>query len=60
MELSTCRAERDVVSTEDDDFGLAENSVVLNLGLTDNGTVVGEYDQLGLSVSQCAQRGLVP
>ena len=47
------RTHFDVVSVEVVHEGLGEHGVVLELGSPDGGAVVGNQDQLGLSLSQC-------
>ena len=44
--------EFDVVSVEVVNLGLGEHGVVLEFGSSDGGAVVGDEDQLGLSLSQ--------
>ena len=50
--------ELDVVAVEVKDLGAAEDGVVLKLGLPDRGAVVGNNNQLGLTVSQALHGGL--
>merc|ERR1719296_137887 len=49
-----------VVARVVEDGGLGEESVVLNLGLPEGRAVVGDDDQLGLSLAEGLQSRLVP
>merc|ERR1719371_117724 len=51
-------AELDVVSVEVEHLGATKDSHVLELRLSDSGAVVGNDDQLGLSISQTFHDGL--
>ena len=50
--------ELDVVSIEVEHLGASKDGHVLKLSLSDGGAVVGNDDQLGLSVSQHLHDGL--
>ena len=52
MILTTGSTQRDVVSGVEHDAGFGQNSVVLDLGLADGGTVVGEDNESGFSGSE--------
>jgi hypothetical protein len=53
--FSACCSQRNVVSGVEDHLSLGKHSVVFDLSLTDCGAVVGENDQLGLSVTKAAE-----
>ena len=59
MVLTAGSTQRDVVAGVEDDLGLGEDGVVLDLGLADGRAVVGEDDELGLAGSQGAEGALV-
>lgn len=45
-------SQSDVVSVVENDLSLGEHGIVLNLGLSDGGAVVGEDDELSFTVPQ--------
>ena len=51
--------ELDVVAVEVEDLGATEDGHVLKLGSPDGGAVVGDEDELGLSVPQHLHHSLV-
>lgn len=59
MVLTASSTKRDVVSRIEDNSSLGEDGIVLNFSLPDGGAVVGEDDELGLTVSQRAEGRLV-
>jgi hypothetical protein len=59
VESAAGGAELDVVAVPVEDLGAAEDGEVLQLSLADGGAVVGDYQELGGSVSELLEGDLV-